>query len=123
MRRILNAISERSGFMYIVYALVLFLILVGIVECVAWAKYFLLKPEQKVSAQLVLPVSGHVENIEQLLRYYKHRLEWDLPSVGIDKLVIADEGMDEVTCDICRKFCEKNDCICLFNLKKIHRDT
>lgn len=103
--------------MYVVYGLILFFSAVGIVQIMAWIKYLLLKPEQKVTAYLMLPVSGHVENIEQLLRYYCHRLEWDLPSAGVEKLVIVDEGMDDSTSEICRKFCLENTAICFCRFK------
>ncbi len=104
--------------MQIIYGVILFLAVVGVVQIIAWIKYFLLKPEQEVTAYLALPISGHVENIEQLLRYYRHRLEWDMPSAGVEKIIITDEGMDAATAEVCRKFCSENPCVCICDLSK-----
>lgn len=94
--------------MQVIRILVIFFAMIGLIQSAAWIKYLLLKPECELSAKLELTVSGHVENIEQQLRYYRHRLEWDMPSAGVDTLVITDNGMDDATREICRRFCEEN---------------
>ena len=101
--------------MYILCILIFFLSTVGAVELIAWIKYLLLKPESVNKTYLVLPIEGRIENMEQLLRYYRHRLEWDMPSAGIDKLVILDNGADESTKEICLRFCDENNEFCVYD--------
>jgi hypothetical protein len=80
------------------------LILLTIITTVEVWKLFLTAPKKKLPLWTVIPVSGKVENIEEVLRQVQGSIMWEkIPS---KRAVILDLNADPTTLDICRKFCE-----------------
>jgi hypothetical protein len=80
------------------------LILLTIITTVEVWKLFLTAPKKKLPLWTVIPVSGRVENIEELLRQVKGSVMWD--KIPAKRVVILDLNADPATLDICKKFCE-----------------
>ncbi|MFQ9871471.1 MAG: hypothetical protein ACLRVT_00030 [Oscillospiraceae bacterium] len=90
--------------MEILKILVLFFAIIGVVQCLIWCKRLLLRPKGLRPARLTVPLRGHVDNAEQIIRYYYHQMQSDPFGVGDMELILEDCGVDDGTREICERF-------------------
>lgn len=82
------------------------IILLSIITVTELLKYF--KPRSKTHYPIfyVLPITGEVENIEEILRTVKTEADWN--NTYAKKIVLLNNGARQETINICKKFCEDN---------------
>ena len=82
---------------------------------------FLLRPAYQTEMIVILPFSGHVENMEQQLRYYiaKYKKLQKNPEVGW--LICLDEGMTEETRHICELVCNDYEFMNLCTVEQLQK--
>ncbi len=65
---------------------------------------------------LLIPICGHNEEIEMILRNAISNAKW-LSSMGNQKIVCLDLGMDEETSRICEIICEEYELVEIYSLE------
>ena len=80
--------------------LVFFLVL-GLNETCRLLLMWLLKPEKIAESVLLIPLSGHVEDAEYLLRGAAEPFRWEKHKQP-RRFICVDGGMDRETLEICR---------------------
>lgn len=81
------------------------LAIIGIVEIVRLILFHILKTGNPGKFMLMLPLSGHDEQAEYVLRSAIERARWFYDDVQI---VCLDRGMDEATRQVCEIICADN---------------
>lgn len=84
---------------------VLLLSLYGCVELIRYIALRILKNGNSVSPVLVLPVSGHCQDMEFVVRAAVSRSRWISDSPG--SVLIIDIGMDDETRILAKKICDE----------------
>lgn len=86
--------------------ILLILTLLGIVYCIRLCILAMLTPPKELKMSLVIPVSGHIENIEYIVRCAIERKRW---YVGRDRMeiILLDCGMDDDTIKLCNEACKE----------------
>lgn len=77
-----------------------FFLIMGLVETCRLLLLWLLRPEKMEEAALVVPLTGHVEDAEYLLRSAAQSFQWDRTRCP-KRLLCVDGGMDQETKEIC----------------------
>ncbi len=77
-----------------------FFLIMGLVETCRLLLLWLLRPEKMEEAALVVPLTGHVEDAEYLLRSAAQSFQWDRTRCP-KRLLCVDGGMDQETREIC----------------------
>lgn len=80
--------------------LLVFFLIMGLVETCRLLLLWLLRPEKMEEVALVLPLTGHVEDAEYLLRSAAQSFQWDRTRCP-KRLLCVDGGMDQETKEIC----------------------
>lgn len=80
--------------------LLVFFLIMGLVETCRLLLLWLLRPEKMEEAALVVPLTGHVEDAEYLLRSAAQSFQWDRSRCP-KRLICVDGGMDQETKEIC----------------------
>lgn len=80
--------------------LLVFFLIMGLVETCRLLLLWLLRPEKMEEAALVVPLTGHVEDAEYLLRSAAQSFQWDRTRCP-KRLLCVDGGMDQETKEIC----------------------
>lgn len=80
--------------------LLVFFLVMGLVETCRLLLLWLLRPEKMEEAALVVPLTGHVEDAEYLLRSAAQSFQWDRTRCP-KRLLCVDGGMDQETREIC----------------------
>lgn len=80
--------------------LLVFFLVMGLVETCRLLLLWLLRPEKMEEAALVVPLTGHVEDAEYLLRSAAQSFRWDRTRCP-KRLICVDGGMDRETREIC----------------------
>lgn len=83
---------------FVAKLLLVFFLVMGLVETCRLLLFWLLRPEKAAPTVQVVPLSGHVENAEYLLRGIAEKMRWEKPDC---RLVCVDGGMDWETREIC----------------------
>ena len=86
----------------------LLLVLLGLVYIMRLIMMQLLSPEKESDFVILVPISGHREDAELILRSAAARVRW----FGRRRTVITvlDCGMDEETTQLCRRLCREIRC-------------
>lgn len=80
--------------------LLVFFLVMGLVETCRLLLLWLLRPEKMEEAALVVPLTGHVEDAEYLLRSAAQSFQWDRTRCP-KRLLCVDGGIDQETKEIC----------------------
>lgn len=83
---------------------VVFLALIGVVEVLRALLLVLFPPKKCVNYLLVVPLSGHIEDVEYILRNAAMRARL-IGGTGYSSLIVMDCGLDEETRGICDTVC------------------
>ena len=78
----------------------------GLAHAVGYVCQWMLRPKGMHRLYTLVPVTGHMEDTEQLLRWAFSTMRWD-DWTNANCLLILDMGADEETLDICRAFCSQ----------------
>jgi hypothetical protein len=89
------------------------LILLTIITTVEVWKLFLTAPKKKLPLWTVIPISGKIDNIEEMLRQVEGSVMWE--KIPAKRVVILNLNADPTTLDICRKFCEDSPLFTIYN--------
>ena len=87
--------------------LVLSLAAVGLVAICWKLADILLEPQYQTAVTMVLPLHGHVENLEQQLRYFASRFKKMSKTTEVGWVICLDAGMDEETRILCETICDR----------------
>mgnify|MGYP000327958776 CR=1 FL=1 len=93
-------------FSFVCNAVVVFLTIVGLVEIVRMIILALLKINCDNDTWQVIPLSGHNEKAEMLLRSAATKVEWSF-GMKRHKVICLDVGMDDETRLICEIICSE----------------
>ena len=102
----------------VVYVLICaFFIIFGIVDLIRFFIFSGLKTlKDQFSIFIIIPVKGHQENMEYLIRNAVAQLKWTSHSCE-SKVICLDLGMDDETKKICEIFCSDYSCL---ELRKVN---
>lgn len=91
---------------YLWLAVVLLLALYGFVQGIGQLICWIWRPRREIPAILILPISGHCEDVEYTLRCALTRQRW---AAGITqvRILLMDTGMDEETRALARAVCDR----------------
>ena len=84
----------------------IFLIILGLVELIRMVLCHLLKSKAVKNLMILVPIRGHCEDAEVLLRSAAAKISW-VYSGAIEKVICLDCGADEETRQLCKKICEE----------------
>ena len=96
---------------------VLCLAVVGLIEI--FRAIFMFSFKKKGTAITLIPVCGHVEDIEMVLRNAMSNAQWFGNKCG-QRIICLDLGVDEETRDICELFNEEHELIELYSLSEFN---
>ena len=82
------------------------LLSLGLLELIGYFCRWMLRPRRMYRFYTMIPISGHMEDAEQILRWAFSTMRWDYWSHA-NWLLILDLGADEETLEICRTFCSR----------------
>lgn len=85
---------------------VIFLALIGVVEVVRALLLAFFPPKKGTNYLLVVPLFGHIEDVEYILRNAALRARL-IGGAGYSSLIVLDCGMDKETKDICAAVCDE----------------
>ena len=94
---------------------VLCLAVVGLIEIFRAISLFFL--DRKNSSITLIPVCGHVEDIEMVLRNAMSSAQW-MGIRGAQRIICLDLGVDEETRDICEVFRDEYELVELYSLEE-----
>lgn len=80
--------------------------LLGVVELCRLIRFYILSPKGSKQTVTIVPVNGHEEKLEYIIRASLARSRW---YTSRQLLVIADMGMDAETRMICERLCRDNE--------------
>ena len=83
----------------------LFFSILGIVDVIRMIVFALLKPKRGLRVVVTVPLSGHREDVEYMIRSAVARAKWSGTRQTL--VFIVDCGMDQGTYELCRVFCEE----------------
>ena len=78
---------------------------VGLVELIRWVSLKVLSPDRKRPMVLAVPLYGHEEDVEFLVRAAAQRIKWN--AVGAVELYCVDCGMDLSSAHLCQVICRE----------------
>ena len=84
--------------------LLVFFLVMGLIETCRLLLMWLLRPEKIADSILVIPMCGHVEDAEYLLRGAAESIRWEKHKRP-RRFICVDGGMDRETKEICKKNC------------------
>lgn len=92
---------------------------IGLTELIRWIALKILTPSKKHKIMMVVPIHGHEEEAEYLLRGAAQRIKWS----GIEpvELVCLDCWMDRDTARICATVCEDYAFAKMMNLEELSK--
>jgi hypothetical protein len=90
------------------WTIVIFLASVGLVAVTDWVLPIVSEPRRRVRCYCILPIEGHVDCIEELLRWGYNSMRWDRWIRG-GRFIIVDMGADQETLDICKAYCRRRE--------------
>lgn len=85
---------------------VIFLALIGVVEVVRALLLVFFPPKKGINYLLVVPLFGHIEDVEYILRNAALRARL-IGGAGYSSLIVLDCGLDTETRDICATVCKE----------------
>lgn len=88
-------------FQLIIFAIFIFLIILGLVEIMGIIALAFLGMKKRSGAMIIVPISGHDDEAEFLLRSAAMRVKW-MPKICKRKVICLDCGMDAETRQICK---------------------
>lgn len=83
------------------------IILLSIITITEILKYFKPRYHTRYPIFYVLPITGEIENIEEILRTVKSEADWN-DTASAKKIVLLNINARQETINICKKFCEDN---------------
>lgn len=86
--------------------IIIALAVIGLVDLVRMVVLFFMRTKNDKNIFMVVPICGHEECAEILLRHAAARLKW-MGGGRINKIICLDCEMDEETRKICEKVCEE----------------
>lgn len=89
---------------YVGLTAVSLLALYGVTQLVGLVAERWWRPPKNTRAVVVLPLSGHVEDVEYRVRCLERQCRWGKADI---RLVVVDDGMDEETCLLARELCAR----------------
>ncbi len=104
---------------HIIYmGFIILLVILGFVDAIRSLIFIFLKIRGCSNTTIVVPIKGHNERAEFLLRSAIAKIKWMSP---IEKahLICLDCGMDEETKQICKLICEDYDFIDLYDVNDL----
>ncbi len=96
---------------------VLCLAVVGLIDVFRVISLFFC--ERKNATITLIPICGHVEDIEMVLRNAMSSSHW-MSNKGEQRIICLDLGVDEETRDICEIFHEEHDLIEFYSLEEFN---
>lgn len=93
---------------YVWLAVVLLLALYGLAQLIGQLICWIWRPRREIPALLILPVSGHCEDMEYTLRRALMRHRWAAAHPG-GRILLMDAGMDEETRQLAQVVCDRLD--------------
>lgn len=84
----------------------IFLVILGLVELIRMILCRLLKTKADKKLLILVPIRGHCEDAEILLRSAAAKVSW-VYSGAIEKVICLDCGADEETREVCKKICDE----------------
>ena len=91
---------------YILIIIVLIFALIGVAETIKNIVFFITSQCSK-DAVVILPIKGHNEKAEYMIRGIFERSRWE-SETGVKTFIVLDCGMDCETRQICEKFCSEH---------------
>ena len=101
----------------IISVIMLCLAVVGLIEMFRVISFFFC--ERKNTTITLIPIYGHVEDIEIVLRNAMSNSQW-LSNKDTQRIICLDLGIDEETRNICEIFKEEHECIELYSLNEFN---
>ena len=83
----------------------LILIVIGLVEVIKMITIFFLRTKGEDNTMIIVPISGHNEEAEFLLRSAAAKVRW-IDGFKDKRVICMDCGMDDETRDICKRVVE-----------------
>ncbi len=84
----------------------IFLSIIGIIEIVRAVVLYFMKTKNDNDVFIVVPVYGHNDSVEILLRHTAARVKW-FGGTRINKVLCLDCNTDNETKTICKKICDE----------------
>ncbi len=112
---------EKWGcFMYIaaLWTIIVLLSSVGLVAVTDWMLPIISEPRGRIRCYSILPIMGHIDCLEELLRWGYNSMRWDRWIKG-GRLILVDMGADEESLELCRAFCHRREDIILCNQEEL----
>ena len=79
--------------------------ILGIVDVIRMVVFALLKPKRGLRMVVTVPLSGHREDVEYMIRSAVARAKWSDTRQTL--VFVVDCGMDHDTYELCRLFCNE----------------
>lgn len=93
-------------FEYIFMTIIIFLVIFGLAGAIRAAALWLFSPKNDSGIFSVIPIEGHMEDIEYILRSAVIKMRWLGCKNG--RVLALDHGADTETLHICKIIAEKN---------------
>lgn len=94
---------------YIATAIIILTSIIGVTEIFRLIEHRILTGKERPQLVSVIPLKGHVEKAEYLLRGVANEALWE--NHAHDNIVVIDMGMDEETREICAMLAEELKCL------------
>lgn len=94
----------------------LFILTIGFIHIISIFEKWVFKSKIPVNIIIIIPISGHMEEIEMLAREYKAKYKHNEKV----NLLFLDMGMDKETRNICELFCADHTDIMLCDYYQFH---
>ena len=94
----------------------LFILIIGFIHIFSMFEKWVLKSKIPTNIIIIIPISGHVEEMEMLAREYKAKYKHNEKV----SLLFLDMGMDKETRNICELFCADHTDIMLCDYCQFH---
>lgn len=93
-------------------------VLLGVIYVLQAITMLIMKPPAEYDYSLIIPISGHHEDIEYLTRSVIERSGWCSGKTSFD-IILLNCGADEETLELCRQICNHDESILLVDREDI----
>lgn len=97
------------------------LVILGFVDLIRSLTFLFLKIRGCSANIIIIPVKGHNERVEFLLRSAASKIRWMSP-IEKSHLICLDCGMDDETKKICNLICDDYDFMDLYNINELETE-
>ena len=98
-------------FEWLLYVIILFFALYGIVQFIQMIKTTVLRPRKIYNSVYILPLKGHIGEIENIVRFTRNEIISSKEEHTM--LVILDLGLDPECSTICKNLCQDLSGVCI----------